>query len=72
MLKYTNINSRQEMNYKKNIENGLFGNELKEVVKTAEDDGRKKEKAEIAQKLKSMGFTKEQRMEATGLSDDEN
>jgi predicted transposase/invertase (TIGR01784 family) len=42
--------------------------EVKEVVKTAEDDGRKKEKIEIAQKLKQMSLTSSQIKEATGLS----
>jgi len=42
--------------------------EVKEVVKTAEDDGRKKEKIEIAQKLKQMNLTSSQIKEATGLS----
>jgi predicted transposase/invertase (TIGR01784 family) len=42
--------------------------EVKEVVKTAEDDGRKKEKIEIAQKLKQLSLTSSQIMEATGLS----
>jgi len=45
--------------------------EVKEVVKTAEDDGRKKEKIEIAQKLKQLSLTSSQIMEATGLSIDE-
>ena len=45
--------------------------EVKEVVKTAEDDGRKKEKIDIAQKLKQMGLTTFQIKEATGLSTDE-
>jgi predicted transposase/invertase (TIGR01784 family) len=42
--------------------------EVKEVVKTAEDDGRKKEKIEIAQKLKQMSLTSSQIKEANGLS----
>ena len=42
--------------------------EAKEVAKTAEDDGRKKEKNSIAQKLKLMGLSKEQIKEATGLT----
>jgi predicted transposase/invertase (TIGR01784 family) len=42
--------------------------EVKEVVKTAEDDGRKKEKIEIAQKLKQMSLTSSQIKEAIGLS----
>lgn len=45
--------------------------EVKEVVKTAEDDGRKKEKTEIAHRLKQMGFLDTQIKEATGLTDEE-
>jgi len=45
--------------------------EVKEVVKTAEDDGRKKREIEIAKKLKEMGLSKNQIKEATGLLDEE-
>ena len=41
--------------------------EVKEVVKTAEDDGRKKEKLEIAKKMKDKGFSNLEISEMTGL-----
>lgn len=56
------------MQYEEYQESLLTYIEVKEVAKTAEDDGRKKEKISIAQKLKLMGLTKEQIQEATGLS----
>ena len=56
------------MQYEEYQESLMTYIEVKEVAKTAEDDGRKKEKISIAQKLKLMGLTKEQIQEATGLS----
>ena len=57
------------MQYEEYQESLLTYIEVKEVAKTAEDDGRKKEKISIAQKLKLMGLSKEQIKEATDLSD---
>jgi predicted transposase YdaD len=63
MSKYINLNTEE-------YQEGLLSYiEVKEVAKTAEVDGRKKEKNSIAQKLKLMGLSKEQIKEATGLSD---
>jgi predicted transposase/invertase (TIGR01784 family) len=45
--------------------------EVKEVVKTAEDDGRKKEKIGIAKELKLDGISVEKIIKYTGLSKDE-
>jgi predicted transposase/invertase (TIGR01784 family) len=45
--------------------------EVKEVVKTAEDDGRKKEKIEIAKELKLDGISIEKIVKYTGLTKDE-
>lgn len=45
--------------------------EVKEVVKTAENDGRKKEKLEIASKMKKKGFSNKEISEMTELTDDE-
>lgn len=45
--------------------------EVKEVANTAEMDGRKKEKHEIAKELKNNGVDKEIIKKSTGLSDDE-
>jgi predicted transposase/invertase (TIGR01784 family) len=59
------------MQYEEYQESLLTYIEVKEVAKTAEDDGRKKEKISIAQKLKLMGLSKEQIKEATGLSDED-
>ena len=59
------------MQYEEYQESLLTYIEVKEVAKTAENDGRKKREIEIAQKLKSMGFSKVQIQEATGLSNGE-
>jgi predicted transposase YdaD len=59
------------MQYEEYQESLLTYIEVKEVAKTAEDDGRKKEKISIAQKLKLMGLSKMQIQEATGLSDED-
>ena len=56
------------MQYEEYQESLLTYIEVKEVAKTAEDDGRKKEKISIAYNLKSMGLTNDQIQEATGLS----
>lgn len=56
------------MKYEEYQESLLNYVEVKELAKTAEDDGRRKEKIEIAQKLKLMGLSTEQVQEATGLS----
>jgi predicted transposase/invertase (TIGR01784 family) len=45
--------------------------EVKEVVKTAEDDGRKKREIEIAKELKNLGIEIEIIIKSTGLSKDE-
>ncbi|MFY7826955.1 MAG: Rpn family recombination-promoting nuclease/putative transposase [Flectobacillus sp.] len=45
--------------------------EVKEVVKTAEEEGRKKEKILVAQKMKQMGLSLEQICDITGLSEKE-
>lgn len=45
--------------------------EVKEVVKTAEEEGRKKEKILVAQKMKQMGLSLEQISDITGLSEKE-
>ena len=55
------------MQYEEYQESLLTYIEVKEVVKTAEDDGRNKEKLAIAQKLKMMGLSNEQIQEATGI-----
>ena len=52
------------MQYEEYQESLLTYIEVKEVAKTAENDGRKKREVEIAQKLKSMGFSKIQIQEA--------
>jgi predicted transposase/invertase (TIGR01784 family) len=57
------------MQYEEYQESLLTYIEVKEVVKTAEDDGKSKATIAIAQKLKLMGLSKEQIKEATGLSD---
>jgi predicted transposase/invertase (TIGR01784 family) len=45
--------------------------EVKEVVKTAEEEGRKKEKILVAQKMKQMGLSLEQISDITGLTEKE-
>ncbi|TAE39559.1 MAG: Rpn family recombination-promoting nuclease/putative transposase [Runella slithyformis] len=63
-----NMTPQQYAEYQESL---LIYIEVKEIVKTAEDEGRTKEKLEIAKKLKGMELSKNQIKEATGLSDKE-
>ncbi len=63
-----NMTPQQYAEYQESL---LIYIEVKEIVKTAEDEGRTKEKLEIAKKLKGMELPKNQIKEATGLSDKE-